>query len=83
MAMPLYVDCFVSMSGGGDRLLVARDRLRPQQLPAVLVDDRLRLVVRVAYGVVPSSPYSHGLQTSTVHSSFAFSSTRSLPEVNA
>ena len=35
-----------------------------------------------AYWVVPNSPSSHGLQTSTVHSSFAFWSTRPLPEVN-
>ena len=37
----------------------------------------------VAYAVLPSSPYSHGLHTSTDHSSLAFSSTRALPEVNA
>ena len=36
-----------------------------------------------AYWVVPSSPSSQGLQTRTDHSSFAFSSTRPLPEVNA
>ena len=35
----------------------------------------------VAYWVVPSSPSSHGLQTSTDHSSLAFWSTRPLLEV--
>ncbi len=35
-----------------------------------------------AYWVVPNSPSSQGLQTSTDQSSFAFWSTRPLPEVN-
>ena len=35
----------------------------------------------VAYWVVPSSPSSHGLHTSTDHSSLAFWSTRPLLEV--
>ena len=35
------------------------------------------------YAVEPSSPYSHGLHTSTDHSSFAFSSTSPFPLVNA